>query len=769
MKDRDWAACDLTRLTTRADQLICSQSRTVLIAGREGWITDPGHHGLFIHETRLLSRYRWRINGQLFTVESSNVRQFSHFAYHIARPRRTLKAYSGAKNGVADARDATEETIELTIATLVSDGMFQAADLRNFTLQEQPVRLEIEFDADFADLTEMQSGRRVVQGRRTAAAAEEAGELAVRWRYRAQRRHRGRELEVDRAAELRVRGLPAGARLRPTGLRAELALPPRGALHVEVELHARIEEIEFHPLYRGYDFRGDETDRDERIRNYRASATRISQPHPKRRLFEHVMEHAIEDLIALRMFDLDRAPHAWVPAAGVPLYVATFGRDILSAAWMSALLSPAVLAGSLQVLRELQGKRDDPWRDEEPGKMLHEAHTGPAAVLEYRPQGRYYGSFTTSPFYAIDLSEFYHWTGDKAAMERFLPAAEAAIGWVERWGDLDHDGFYEYRTRSRQGVKNQAWKDSGDAIIHTDGSIVPNPIGTCEEQGYVYEALLRLTELYWVTGRRWEAVKTFRRAQELKQRFNDRFWMEPEQFFAMAKGPKGRLVRSIGSNPGDALATGIIAAEYARPTVARLFQPDLFSGWGIRTLSTEHVSFNPYSYHRGSVWPSENVAIMVGLRRYGFTERLCELAAGLLDVAEMFANYRLPEVFTGHGRDERHPFPGVYPQANAPQAWSAAALPLMLQMILGLYPYAPLRLLFASPALPEWLPELTLENIRVGQAAVSLRFYRDAQANSHYEVVEQQGDLRVIRQDSPWSVFSSPLKRAEELIASFAA
>lgn len=401
--------------------------------------------------------------------------------------------------------------------------------------------------------------------------------------------------------------------------------------------------------------------------------------------------------------------------------------------------------------------------------MLHEAHTGPAAVLEYRPQGRYYGSFTTSPFYAIDLSEFYHWTGDKAAMEHFLPAAEAAIGWVERWGDLDHDGFYEYRTRSRQGVKNQAWKDSGDAIIHTDGSIVPNPIGTCEEQGYVYEALLRLTELYWVTGRRWEAMKTFRRAQELKKRFNDRFWMEPEQFFAMAKGPKGRLVRSIGSNPGDALATGIIAAEYARPTVARLFQPDLFSGWGIRTLSTEHVSFNPYSYHRGSVWPSENVAIMVGLRRYGFTERLCELAAGLLDVAEMFANYRLPEVFTGHGNDERHPFPGVYPQANAPQAWSAAALPLMLQMILGLYPYAPLRLLFASPALPEWLPELTLENIRVGQATVSLRFYRDAQAKSHYEVVEQQGDLRVIRQDSPWSVFSSPLKRAEELIASFAA
>ncbi|MGH9472650.1 MAG: glycogen debranching N-terminal domain-containing protein [Terriglobales bacterium] len=761
--------CDLIRLETRAHQLICSQSRTVLIAGTDGWITDPSQHGLFIHETRLLSHYLWRVNGELYNVESSQVRQFSHFAYHIARPRRTLKAYSGVKDGLGDARNATEETIELAITTLISDGMFQAADLRNFTLQEQPIKLEIAFDADFADLTEMQTGRQVVRGRRTATVESDGGAWAVHWRFQASRRHRGRLLNVDRGAELRLRGLPTGARASRTGVSVEFMLAPRQTLHCELDLSGRIEGNIYRPLYRNYDFRGNATDRDERIRSYCASAACVRQRHPLRRLLEHAMERAVDDLIALRMFDLDRAPHAWVPAAGVPIYVATFGRDILSAAWMSALCSPALLAGSLQVLRELQGRRDDPWRDEEPGKMLHEAHTGPLPVLEYRPQGRYYGSFTTSPFYAIVLSEFYHWTGDRTAMEHYLPAAEAAIAWVERWGDLDHDGFYEYRTRSKQGVKNQAWKDSGDAIIYTDGSIVPNPIGTCEEQGYVYEALLRLTELYWVAGRRWEAVKTFRRSQELKKRFNERFWMEPERFFAMAKGPKGRLVRSIGSNPGDALATGIIDAKLAIPTVERLFKPELFSGWGIRTLSTEHVSFNPYSYHRGSVWPSENAAIAVGLRRYGFTERLQELAAGLLQVADMFAAYRLPEVFTGHSRDAQHPFPAVYPQANAPQAWSAAGIVLLLQMILGLYPYAPLHLLFATPALPEWLPELTLENVQVGEAAATLHFHRDEKGESHCEVVEQTGHLRLIKQDSPWSVFSSPLKRAEELIESFAA
>jgi glycogen debranching enzyme len=425
--------------------------------------------------------------------------------------------------------------------------------------------------------------------------------------------------------------------------------------------------------------------------------------------------------------------------------------------------------GALEVLRETQGRTDNAWRDEEPGKMLHEAHTGPVGVLNFSPRGAYYGEFTSTPFYIVVLSELYHWTGDKSAMLRHLPVARACMRWIDRYGDLDGDGFYEYRSRSSQGVKNQAWKDSGDAIVDDKGRIVDTPLGTCEQQGFVYEAKLRMAELLWLIGERGEAKRCFHQAQELKKRFNDRFWMKDERFFAMAKDRKGRLVRSISSNPGDALATGIIDAEHAKPTADRLFAPDLFSGWGIRTLSTEHPAYNPYSYHRGSVWPAENAAIAVGLRRYGFTDRLQQLTSALLQVASLFDQQRLPEVFSGHGQNERHPFPAVYPEACAPQAWSASAVLILQQMLLGIYPYAPMNLLFVEPALPEWMPNTPLRNLNVGKHRVSLEFTRSADGHTNYKVLDNPGNVRVIRQPSPWSVYASPLRRIEELIESLAA
>jgi glycogen debranching enzyme len=217
------------------------------------------------------------------------------------------------------------------------------------------------------------------------------------------------------------------------------------------------------------------------------------------------------------------------------------------------------------------------------------------------------------------------------------------------------------------------------------------------------------------------------------------------------------------------LATGIIDGELAKPTIERLFAPDMFSGWGIRTLSSEHPGYNPYSYHRGSVWPAENAAIAVGLRRYGFSQRLQQLMGALLRLSAIFDHNRLPEVFSGHPQDERHPFPAVYPQACAPQAWSAGAILVLQQMLLGLYPFAPLNTLFLEPDLPDWLPQTTLRNLRVGNNRISIAFSRGADAKTSYKVLENPGNIRVIRQPSPWSVFVSPLRRVEEFIESLAA
>lgn len=789
-------APDLIHLDTRPHTLIASQSRTVVIMNREGWVTNADEHGVFIHETQVLSQYRWKVLPSTYTVEASNVQQNSTLVYGIARPRRTLRGYSGSVPGNGNARNATEETIELAVATIVSDGFHQDVDLHNFSLQAQTVTLEVEFDASFADLQEVLIEKRQQKGKRHIDARQSDGSVEIRWEYQA--RHRGKHLH--RSSCLRFRGFPGLVQLSRQRLRTRIHLEPGQSFHCCVELSATIEQRRLTPSSGCYAFYARDPRQAAReivfsrlatfppagrtiapnqnagsSRNQDAAGSPVAPdgmraPAQEQLVVQESFLRSVRDLSDLRILDLDRAHDAWVPAAGIPLYVATFGRDILTAAWQSAMVTSDILRGALGMLRELQGTQDNPWRDEEPGKMLHEAHTGPLAVLDYLPQGRYYGSFNTSPFYAIVLSEFYHWTGDRKATLDFLPSARAAMAWMDKYGHPGHKHFYAYRTRSSQGVKNQGWKDSNDAIIDTTGNIVPDPLATCAVQGFAYEAKIRMAELLWLAGERREALHAFRQARELKKRFNDVYWMPDEQYFAMAIDPQGRLVRSIGSDAGDALATGIIDAALVEPVVRRLFSPELFSGWGIRTLSDQHVAFNPYSYHRGSVWPAENAAIAVGLRRYGFTDELNRLARAQFHVAERFHHRRLPEVFSGHARDRQHPFPAVYPRANAPQAWSSGAIPLLVQMIAGLYPYAPAHTLFLHPHLPAWLPELTLEHVAIGEAQVSLRFQRNpATGKTEWEVIGQQGKLRIIQQPSPWSVHASTFERLEDLLDSLAA
>ncbi|MGH9466959.1 MAG: amylo-alpha-1,6-glucosidase [Terriglobales bacterium] len=768
MGSPDSPRSDLIRLQTRPHQMIASQSRTVMICDRDGMIADVDDHGVFIHETRVLSRLLWRVNRELYTVEASNVHQNSTLVYAIAQPRRLLKGYSGEPSRRGSARGATEETIELRLATVLSDGLHQDADITNFTIQPQPVSVELEVDADFWDLNEVLSGRRQQHGhlqRRLEHEGHEGhdGDAArLTWDYRAH--HRGHE--VARSAQLRVRGLPGNARCGQRKWRWQLQLAPGATAHICLELAAQIEQRTLEPVHACYQLE----ERDERMQQYLAETSRMRpRPQPQTTV-ERAVERARHDLASLRMFDLDReggdGPPAWVPAAGIPNYVATFGRDILTAAWQSALLGPDILRGSLQVLRELQGAGTNNWRDEQPGKMLHEAHTGPLPVLDYRPQGRYYGSFNTSPFYIIVLSEFLHWTGDKTTTLAHLDAARRTLAWMERDGHPGHKHFYSFTTRSSQGVKNQGWKDSGDALIYPDGKIVPDPIATCEIQGYAYEAKLRMAELYWLAGERAEAARMLWQAHELKKRFNDVFWMEKENYFAMALDPHGRQVQSVGSDPGDALATGILAKDRVQATVERLFAPDMYTEWGVRTLSSDHVSFNPYSYHRGSVWPAENAAIGVGLRRYGHTDHLATLMRGQMAVAERFQFARFPEVICGHRRSEAQPFPPVYPKSCSPQAWSAGAPVILLQMLLGIYPYAPMNTLFLDPQLPDWLPHVKLESLRVGEACVDIEFRRDEKGRTSYDVEERSGHLHVLKQPSPWSVFASPQERIEDFVSS---
>jgi glycogen debranching enzyme len=484
-------------------------------------------------------------------------------------------------------------------------------------------------------------------------------------------------------------------------------------------------------------------------------------------LVARTLDQARKDLSALRLHDLDRGEHAWTVAAGFPIYLALFGRDTLTAAWQAALLSTDLLRGTLPEIADWQGKEVNDWRDEQPGRMLHEAHTDPCSILNYTPRRRYYGATTPSGFFSVALSLLWHWAGDKSLVAPLLEPAIKAIQWLDRYGDLNGDGFYDYKSRSEKGNRNQGWKDSGDAIVYEDGSQVVSPIGICEEQGFVYAAKLHLSEVLWWLDHKDEAKRLYHEAAELKKRFNEAFWMEDEGYFAMGLDAESRQITSIGSDPGHCIATGIIEDALVQRTADRLLANDLFSGWGVRTLSALHPAYNPYSYHRGSVWPVENATFSLGLTRYGLLSHMERICHAQFEAAGLFDYCRLPELFSGHARDSQHPFPAFYPDANSPQAWSASGVFSLLESMLGLYPYAPLNLLIVDPQLPEWLPEITLDNLRVGSAVLKMRFYRNANGGSDYQILDQRGLLHVFRQPSPWSLRASFAERIKDVLTSF--
>jgi glycogen debranching enzyme len=353
--------------------------------------------------------------------------------------------------------------------------------------------------------------------------------------------------------------------------------------------------------------------------------------------------------------------------------------------------------------------------------------------------------------FVISLAQLYAWTGDEGLVRRHWDAARRVLDWAREYGDRDGDGYLEYCTNAKDGPKNQGWKDSGDGVVYEDGRQVPPPIATCEVQGYWFAAQQLAAVLCAVVGSMEDARAHWQSAAELKERFNRDWWMPDERCFALALDPEKRLVRSITSNVGHCLASGIITDEHIRPVVGRLFAPDMFSGWGIRTLSSDHPSYNPVSYHLGSVWAVENGTIAFGLRRYGLDARTLDLFEAVMHLAMLYDHYRIPECVGGYPRSE-FPHPGAYPRATVPQAWNQSAFPLLLQTILGLQPVAPLHLLAVDPMLPWWLPEITIEGLRLGGTTATVRFRRGDDGRTDGEIVRKRGPLRLVRQPPPESI-----------------
>jgi len=437
--------------------------------------------------------------------------------------------------------------------------------------------------------------------------------------------------------------------------------------------------------------------------------------------------------------------------AGIPRYIGVFSRDTLITAWQASLMSPGLMEPALSRIAAYRGVRRDDWRDEEPDRLPHERRLGPYAAIGKSNRALYYGDVTSGPFWVIAMATAFRWRGDIELLRRQKEALEACCNWITRRIE-EGNGYIYYAPAirgSRKANLNQGWKDSADAIVDEKGRIRRPPLALSEIQSYAYFALLSASELFEVLGADQKAKNFVKMAGELKTRFNRDFWMPDEKFVALALDGKRKRIGSVTSNGGHCLFSGILDSARCEAVVDRLLSPGLFSGWGIRTLSSENPSFDPFSYHRGSVWPFENAMIAYGMSSAGFKKEANRLIGAQLGVASLFPHMRLPEVFSGHQRSSDVPIPGLYPYANLLQAWSVSSFSLHLQSILGMEPHARSHTLSVNPCLPDWIPWIDVHGIALGDAVVDLRFWRDSSGETQYAVKKADGKIIVQRVDRP--------------------
>jgi glycogen debranching enzyme/short-subunit dehydrogenase len=579
--------------------------------------------------------------------------------------------------------------------------------------------------ADFADMGELHGARQQHAEVKTVA---QAG--GVRFQYR----HPELPMETHVFAE---DGAEGGAvwSFANGRLAARVLLEQQST----VELRLRVLAVDAQdPLEEGEAER-----REERLREWQRDVTRVEAVGDAP--LAEITNRSMRDLGALAL--LEGRKDEWLtPAAGLPGFPSLWGRDALTAAWQASVFDRGEMAAAaLSRLGRLQGEREDAWRDEQPGRIIRAAQRGPLVRLGKTPFGRYYGDFASPFTFILALGQLYAWSGNKPLLKQHWDAARRVMDWARAYGDRDGDGYLEYVTSSEAGPTHQGWKDSENAVVDEHGRQATPPIAPCEVQGYYFVAQQLMAVLALALGAPGDARAFWQSARALKRRFNRDFWMEDEGCVALGLDAEKRQLRSVTSNAGQCLTTGVVDDDKLPRLVRRLSQPDMFSGWGIRTLSSAHPAYNPLGYHLGSVWAVENATILFGLRRFGFDAEAVRLGRALYDLALLWRGNRIPECVGGYSRDQA-PYPGAFPQANVPQAWNLSVFPIVLQTLLGLRAAAPLALLAVDPVLPRWLPGVTVRNLRVGEASVTLRFWRDRAGDSHYEVLRKQGTLHIVRQ-----------------------
>ncbi len=700
--------------------LAVKEGDTFLYCDLEGNLDHGGDYGLGLYsrDTRFLSHFRMTISGRDPVLLSSSSER-GYMAYvDLTNPN----LYEGEEVAVA------QQSLNIRRIRAINGRLFERVRVKNYNAHAVSLDLEFSFGADFADIFEVRGMARDGEGdiedpRIGDDGTIEFGYIGRDDIYRVTRIAFASEpdrVDVDDEVVTVTFRLHLGPyQTKLIGMTVEPIVgddvPPPMEFDVAV-----------HELRRSYE-------------DWERESTQIVTDNE---VFDQLLDRSLRDLRAL----YTQTPQGGILAAGIPWYVTLFGRDALIAAHQLLMVNPRPARLALERLASLQGTVINDWRDEEPGKILHEVRRGEMAGAGMVPHTPYYGSIDSTPLFLIVYGQHLRWTGDVEFARKLLPAAEAALNWIDEFGDLDGDGFVEYKTRSARGIRNQGWKDSFDSVVHADGRLAEPPIALSEVQGYVYLAKMRMADVYTALGDERKAEWLRASAHELRKRFNEAFWMEDEKYFAGALDADKRQVRTIVSNPGHVLYCDLVDTEKAAQVAKRLLAPDMFSGWGIRTMSKAAAAYNPMSYHNGSVWPHDNALIAAGLKRYGYARSANRVATALFDAA-IHADYlRLPELFCGFTRRTPNR-PVSYPVACSPQAWAAGSPFLMLQAMLGISSRADLNLLTVNqPHLPTWLNTVELRNMQVGRSHISLVFRREGEITS-FSMLSRDGDVRVVMEE----------------------
>ena len=681
-------------------QIAIHQAETVLVTEPDGQVNWPSKRGLYFRDTRVISAWAIYANGELWDLLNGGA-----IAPHASRIFLTNRAFL-SEDGPIPPR-----TLGLMIGRQIDGGLHEDIDVTNNSRNPVRFNLEIAMRADFADIFEVKSDQIVRRGRITTSWLAKRQTLQFTYRNK----------DFCRGATIRTGEGDGEPTVNANGrLSFEIALKAGQAWHrcLTYDLTDGAQRMR---APRQCTDSSATSDHAQKMDTWQRKVLKINASNEE---FYRFYNQGVQDMAALRLPRQGTDHMVFVPAAGLPWFVALFGRDTLIASLQTMIVYPEFAGGALEVLGQYQATERDDYRDADPGKILHELRRGELAYFKLIPHTPYYGTADATPLYLITLHAAWRATGDRSLIERHLQTAEACLTWIDKYGDRDGDGFQEYQTRSTAGYENMAWKDSGDSVMYSDGDLVRGPKALCELQGYVYDAWLRMAEIFQELDNKRRANALRRKAAILFEKFNEAFWDEESGFYAFALDGKKKKVLSVASNVGQCLWSGIIAPERARTVVKRLMRKDMWSGWGIRTLSADHPSFNPYNYQTGAVWPHDNSLIALGMRRYGYAAEAAAVARDISRAASHFLLNQLPELYGGLQRDPTN-FPVQYLGANVPQAWAAGTPFMLLQAMLGLQQDAPRGKLYVDPALPDWLPDVTLTDLRLGRERFNIRFWRD--------------------------------------------